>query len=111
VNHPLERDNRNARMAAAYEEKRLKQLRADLREVMEIPGGRRVIAQFLHDMGVDSSPFSPNAMTQSRDIGRQEGGRWWLDSIRAACPEKEPVMRADWNRLQKQRDEEIPNEY
>lgn len=111
MNHPLERDSRNARLAEAYEANQLKRLRADLRAVMDTEEGRRVVAKFIHDMGVDSSPFSSNAMTQSHAIGRQDAGKWWLESIRAACPEKEAVMRAEFNRLQKQRDEDIPNEY
>ena len=70
-------------------------LKADVQAMFNSQSTRRVMAAFLEDMGLDASPFSPNAMTQSHAIGRQEAARWWVQQIRAYCPEKEQVMRIE----------------
>ena len=71
-------------------------MRQKLKAMLDNLDNRLVISRFLEDMGLGKSPFSPNAMTQSREIGKQEAAQWWIDSIRAACPEKELPMRREY---------------
>lgn len=74
------------RMAAAV-------FRADVQRALENPGTRVLVAHFLTAMGIDNSPFSTNGLEQARAIGLQDAGRWWLNVIRAHCPEREPQLR------------------
>lgn len=67
--------------------------RADVQRALENPGTRAVLARFLTIMGIDDSPFSTNGLEQSRAIGLQDAGRWWLNVIRAHCPEREAQVR------------------
>lgn len=68
-------------------------LHEDVNALMRQPAMRRVLNRYFAFSGVDASPFSPNAMTQSYAIGKREGGEWWLALIRDHCPEQEVVMR------------------
>jgi hypothetical protein len=82
------------------------QLREDVRNVLADPASRRLVWTFIEAMDVDGTAFNTNAMAQSRKIGRQEAGQWWLRAIRDSCPEREAQMRAEANssmkRLQSQ---------
>lgn len=71
------------------------QQRADIQEIMNTKAGRRILYAFMHQMGIDASAFSPNAMAQSHAIGRQEGAQWWVNLIREHCPEKEAQIRIE----------------
>ena len=86
------RRERERRQAEAAEQARI---RKDVQKVMQLPESRRILWRFLQAVGYERSAFSPNAMTQSRAIGLQEGGQWWIDMIREFCPEQESAMRAE----------------
>lgn len=73
------------------------QMREDVRSVLADPTGRRLVWMFIEAMDVDGTAFNTNAMAQSRKIGRQEAGQWWLRAIRDSCPEREAQMRAEAN--------------
>lgn len=83
--------------------------RKDVLKVMQLPEARRILWRFLQETGHDTSPFSPNAMTQSRAIGLQEAGQWWINVLRDHCPEQESAMRAE-ARVASLNDEEEGND-
>lgn len=96
--HDLDRgeQDRKARLIAQASQKFDGEMRQKLKTMLDNPDNRLVVSRFLEDMGIGKSPFSPNAMTQSHAIGKQEAAQWWIDSIRAACPEKELPMRREY---------------
>lgn len=93
--HPLDREDieRERRIQEKAEHLANQQVRADIQQVMNLPSARRILYAFMHNMGLDASAFSTNAMAQSRSIGRQEAAQWWLEMIREHCPEKEAQIR------------------
>jgi hypothetical protein len=101
MSHPLDFDEANRRRKA--EEKRQKlaegMLKADFQHVLSIPGARRILWQFLQDMGLDDSAFATNAMQQSHNIGQQDAAKWWLNGVRRFCPEVEAAMRVEAARV------------
>jgi len=96
-------EGRGRRRAQEAEKRRLEQVRADARAVLNTEPGRRLLWEFLQSVNVDGSPFNTNAMAQSHATGLQDAGRWWLNLIRDACPEKEAQMRAEAIRAAKER--------
>ncbi len=98
--HDLDRteQDRKARLITQAQQKFDGEMRQKLKAMLDNPDNRLIVSRFLEDIGMGKSPFSPNAMTQSRDIGKQEAGQWWIDSIRAACPEKELPMRREYQK-------------
>lgn len=95
--HPLDREAIEQKRRADERAQKLaeQQIRADIQQLMNLPAGRRILWAFMEQAGLDSSPFSPNAMTQSHAIGLQDGAKWWLNLIRAHCPEKEAQIRVE----------------
>lgn len=91
-----EKDEQERRISQ-LEKAQLRQLHNDLKATLAEPAGRRLVWTFIQAMDVDESAFNPNAMTQSKKIGRQEAGQWWLHVMRDACPEREAQMRAEAN--------------
>ncbi|MDT3448862.1 hypothetical protein ROW33_09300 [Stenotrophomonas maltophilia] len=96
---PREEDQR--RQDERLESLQVMQLREDVRSVLSDATARRLVWVFIEAMDVDVSAFNTNAMAQSRKIGRQEAGQWWLRAIRDNCPEREAQMRAEANSLMK----------
>lgn len=94
---PYDRDERRRRDREAEKERKLRDqlLRADIQQLMKLPATRRVMGEFLAQMGVDDSPFSTNAMQMARATGMQDAAKWWINLIRAYCPEKEALIRAE----------------
>lgn len=100
------REDEQRRQAERLVSLQVAQLREDIRSVLSDAIGRRLVWTFIEAMDVDSTAFNTNAMAQSRKIGRQEAGQWFLHAMREACPEREAQMRAEANssmkRLQSQ---------
>lgn len=97
---PYDRDERQREDRAREKEAKLfeQQMRADVQQIMKLDAGRRVIGEFFAQMGLDHSSFSPNAMQQSHAIGKQDAAKWWVNLIRAYCPEKEAIIRAEFHK-------------
>lgn len=97
MSHPLDREEieRARKVQEKAEQLANQQQRADIQQLMNLPAGRRILYAFMHNMGLDESAFSTNAMAQSRSIGRQEGAQWFLGLIREHCPEKEAQIRTE----------------
>lgn len=95
MSHPLQRDEVGERRAKEREKFLFRRFGDDARAILRTEEGRRVLYAFLQDMGVDKTPFSTNAMTQSMLIGKQDAGKWWLNVIRVHCPEIERKMRVE----------------
>jgi hypothetical protein len=93
--------DRKARLVSQASQKFDAEMRQKLKAMLDNPDNRLIVSRFLEDMGLGKSPFSPNAMTQSHAIGKQEAAQWWVDSIRAACPEKELPMRREYQSAMK----------
>lgn len=93
--------DRKAKLVSQAAQKFGAEMRQKLKAMLDNPDNRLIVSQFMEDMGVGKSPFSPNAMTQSHAIGKQEAAQWWIDSIRAACPEKELPMRREYQAAMK----------
>lgn len=77
------------------------QLRADVQEVLALPSGRRLVHAFLAAAGLDNTTYRNNLGDMAHAIGWQDGARWWVDLIRAHCPEREALMRAEANKQHK----------
>jgi len=107
VTHPLSRNDAAERTAKLLEDTQFRQLQDDVRAVFEQPAARRLVWSFVQAMNIDGSPFNTNAMAQARAIGRQEAAQWWLHAIRDNCPEREPQMRAEANKAQKQLQQQL----
>lgn len=90
-----EQQEQDRRAAAKAEKFYQQQLRADVQQVMNLEAGRRILWLFMEQMNVDGSAFATNAMQQSHAIGMQDAARWWLNAVRAYCPEKEAQIRKD----------------
>lgn len=93
-------EDQEARELALREEKRLDkirraQLRADVQAVFGLPGGRRLLWVFLQDSAADVSPLRDDAMKTAHAIGWADAAGWWLNTLRAHCPEREGQMRAE----------------
>lgn len=97
MSHPL--DHQANRATRVEDQRKAKQreamFRADVQTVMASKSARRVLWAFLQDVGVDSSPFSQNGLAMAHATGLQDGGKWWLNVLRAHCPELEATMRAE----------------
>lgn len=97
MSHPLDHQ---ANAATRREEQRQAKQReaifkADVRDVMASKAMRRVLWQFLVDTGIDQTVFRSDPAAMGHASGLQNAGRWWLDTIRACCPEIEATMRAE----------------
>lgn len=90
----IARQQRDQRQREKWEEERF---RADLQHVMKEPALRRVMWRFWKDVGLDGSPFATNAMAQSHAIGLKDAAMWWVNAIRAHCPEREAQIRNEAN--------------
>ncbi|HDS1537448.1 TPA: hypothetical protein QEL03_002680 [Stenotrophomonas maltophilia] len=95
------REEEQRRVAERIADLQDTQLREDARAVLADPAARRMVWLFIQAMDVDDSAFNTNAMAQSRKIGRQEAGQWWLRVVRDSCPEREAQMRAEANSAMK----------
>lgn len=97
MGHDMDRaeQDRKARLAQQAGERFDAELRKHLKSMLDVPENRLVISRFMEAIAV-VDVFSPNAMTQSRNIGRNEAVAWWIDSIRGVCPEKELPMRREY---------------
>ena len=97
MSRPYDPSERRRRDAEADKEAKLRDqlLKADVQQMMKLDGVRRVVGEFLAQMGLDDSAFATNAMAQSYAIGKQDAAKWWLNLIRAYCPEKEAIIRAE----------------
>lgn len=96
-------ESRDKKTEAAAVKRLVEQMHSDAKSVLETTAGRRLVWAFIQSTGIDASPFSTNAMAQTRTVGLQDGARWWLELIRDACPEREAQMRADSIRAAKER--------
>ncbi|GEM_PF-1236786 len=74
-----EEANRKAELAAA-------QRRADVREVMGLPSGRRLIWDWLSDAGLFRACFTGSSQTFYNE-GRREFGLRMFQQILEACPD------------------------
>ena len=94
---PIESKRRDAQ---AEKEARIRAeiFRADVQQIMKLDSMRRVLGEFFAQVGLDDSPFSPNAMQQSHAIGLQDAAKWWINVIRLHCPEREALIRAEFNK-------------
>lgn len=70
-------------LARKEQERRREQERADLRAILDTPGGRRFIARCLQKCGVFASTFTGNSETFFRE-GRRSVGLELLDEVMAA---------------------------
>lgn len=98
MGHELDREelNRKARLSAQAAERFDADMRKRIKSLLDVPDNRLVVSHFIAQIDIDASPFSPNAMTQSHNIGKQDAAKWWINAIRAACPEKELPMRREY---------------
>lgn len=96
----LDRDAINQAQRAESRQAKLRHdiFKSDVQHAMGQPGVRRILWQFLQDMGTDTSPFATNAMAQSHAIGMQDAAKWWLNVIRDCCEEREAQMRTEANK-------------
>lgn len=108
MSHPLDREEIERKRRAESRAAKLadQQVKADIQQLMNLPAGRRILYAFMHNMGLDESAFSTNAMAQSRAIGRQEAAQWWLGMIRDHCPEKETQIRIEGQEMVRKQDQE-----
>jgi hypothetical protein len=81
-------ERRTARLRAA-------QFRSDVQAVLAEPAGRRVLWAFLCESGADVSPLRADNLTTGHAIGWQDAAGWWVNAMRAHCPEREAQMRAE----------------
>ena len=85
--------------AHAEERKRAKALEErfanDIRVVMALAEGRRLLSAFLLEANVDMSPLRSDVVLMASAIGWQDAAGWWVNAIRKACPEREAQMRAE----------------
>lgn len=97
MTHPADRNAIEAKQRADRDAEKWfqEQLRADVQQVMNIPGMRRILWLFMQQTGLDGSPFATNAMAQSHAIGMQDAAKWWLNLVRDHCPEKEAQIRRE----------------
>jgi hypothetical protein len=95
--HPADYEGRDEDRRQEARRQRLaeKEWRADIQTVMRDARVRRIVFTFLQSCGLDATPFNTNAMAQSHGIGMQDAARWWVEQIRAHCPEQEGVMRTE----------------
>lgn len=81
------------------EEQRRKLHAAKLREaarlVFKIPEARFLFGEFFHDAGMDVSPMRDTDRATYHAIGWQDSGSWWVNAIRAHCPEREAEIRKE----------------
>lgn len=93
----LNRDEINRQQREAVKQAKWQEeiFRADVQHLLNDPAMRRVLWRYWQDMGLDVSPFATNAMAQSHAIGLQDAAKWWLNVIRAHCPEKEAQVRKE----------------
>lgn len=72
-----------------------RQERLDVQAVFGERAGRRLLAAFLHDAGIDRSAFATDPLVMAQAAAWQDAARWWLDRIREHCPEKEAQLRKE----------------
>lgn len=74
---------------------RAEQMRRDVQTVFAEPQARRVLAAFIADAGLDLSAYRENPAAMAHAVAWQDAARWWLDLLRAHCPEREAQMRKE----------------
>lgn len=100
MSDPLDFEAREAaQRAARAREKRLsKQEQQDIRDVMALEAGRRLLYLFLQASGIDESQLRNNPNVMAHAAGWKDAGAWWLARIRDYCPEREGQMRSEARR-------------
>lgn len=103
MGHDLDRgaQDRNARLAQQAAQNFDAEMRKRIKAMLDVADNRLVVSHFIAQIDIETSPFSPNAMTQSHSIGKQDAAKWWINAIRAACPEKELPMRREYESARK----------
>jgi len=81
--------------AKKAEERREREWREDLREVMSTKAGRRVVWRLLQNARVFESRFDINSLRMAFLEGNANQGLWLLAELDAACPELFDLMRRE----------------
>jgi hypothetical protein len=100
-------DDRDAREQRERDDKRRERLRIEgmkkaIQDVMAMPQARMLMMAFASDASLDASSFRESPAAMAYVSGWQDAARWWIELIRAYCPERETDMRAEERRRLKQ---------
>ena len=79
---------------------------SDVKQLMSVGWGRRLMWGLLEDAKTYQSTFNTNAMTMARDEGRRSFGLELLAHVQATCPEQYIVMLREGAKRQTRKDEE-----
>lgn len=64
-----------------------------LKDLLATIQGREFVSDFLVECDILGDPHVPNSPDcTAKNIGLQNGGRWWLKQIFDICPDKYPKM-------------------
>lgn len=97
MSHPLDRESAQRAELAMKRAQGIQQglFKKAAQAALADPNVRHILWEFMQQMGLDRSPFNPNAMTQSHNIGKQEAVGWFLNVMREHCPEREAQVRIE----------------
>lgn len=90
-----ERNRKADRQGQALTAQRQAIFERAFRRAMDNEDTRAVLNAFFQEVGLDGSPFHPHGSHQSHMIGMQDAAKWWVNAIRAHCPEREPQLRIE----------------
>lgn len=67
-------------------------MQPDIRALMKLPAGRRVVWRLLEQAGVWRSVFSPEPLRMAFAEGQRNLGLWLLDWVMRECPDEYDLM-------------------
>lgn len=70
-------------------------VKAAVQSVMRTPEGRFLLGEFFNDAGLDASPRHDKVHDTYHAIGWLDAASWWLNLVRAYCPEREAEIRKE----------------
>lgn len=79
-------DEKQIRTGKRLEQKREQQLSLDLRAVLQIPPGRRLIYRLLSQCGIYHDNFTPDALVMAKLAGERGIGLWLLRELDKVDP-------------------------
>ena len=102
MSYDFDAREQQAKQAKLAQDRAAAEFRRDVQEVMKFPAMRRVLWRFLSDANLDGSAYSRDPHDTAYRLGQQDAAGWWINAVRAHCPERETDMRAEARRAEKQ---------
>lgn len=103
-------DHREVTRAKREAKRQAEQENADLRAVLALPEGRRLMLRIFEHCGLYQTPFNQNAALMSKNCGLQDAALWLLAEIREVVPEAHLLMQTEHYQARRAEQERLKRE-